>query len=122
MGIAKTLTRESGWKPDLIGRFTYDFGNGKREDDGVSLNGGYRQMTVELSALKRQDPLAFVINAFYSKTFEKDAHKPGDAMGVSATAVLAASPATSLQIGFSQIYRKKQEINGISLGDSGVVP
>ena len=116
--IAKTLTRESGWKPDLIGRLTYNFGNGKREDDGVPLNGGYREMTVELNALKRQDPLAFVVNAFYSKVFEKDSIKPGDVVGVSATALLAASPATSLQIGFSQVYRKKQENNGISLAGS----
>lgn len=118
VGIAKTLARESGWKPDLIGRFTYNFGNGKRQDGGVPLAGGYRQVTAELDALKRQDPLAFVVNAFYSRVFEKDFIKPGDIAGISATALLAASPATSLQIGFSQVYRKKQETNGISLAGS----
>ncbi|WP_052452541.1 hypothetical protein [Noviherbaspirillum autotrophicum] len=115
LGIAKTLTRESGARPDLVGRFTYNFGNGKRQDDGVPLNGGYRQMTAELIALKRQDPLAFVASAFYSKTFEKDGIRPGDTAGISLSANLAASPATSLQFGFSQVYRKKQENNGITL-------
>ena len=118
LGIAKTLTRESGWKPDLVGRFTYNFGNGKRQDNGVSLNGGFRQITAELLALKRQDPLAFVASAFYGKSFEKDGIRPGDAAGITLSANLAASPATSLQFGFSQVYRKKQETNGITLEGS----
>ncbi|HJV51748.1 MAG TPA: hypothetical protein VJ652_09830 [Noviherbaspirillum sp.] len=118
LGIAKTLTRENGWKPDLVGRFTYNFGNGKRQDDGVSLNGGFRQITAELLALKRQDPLAFVASAFYGKSFEKDGIRPGDAAGITLSANLAASPATSLQFGFSQVYRKKQETNGITLEGS----
>lgn len=118
LGIAKTLMRESGAKPDLVGRFTYNFGNGKRQDDGVPLNGGFRQMTAEIIALKRQDPLAFVASTFYSKAFEKDGVRPGDAAGISLSATLAASPATSLQFGFSQVYRKKQETNGLTLEGS----
>lgn len=118
LGIAKTLARESGWKPDLIGRVSYNFGNGKRLDDGISLGGGFRQLSAELVALKRQDPLAFVASAFYGKTFEKDALKPGDTASISLSALLAASPATSLQFGFSQIHRGKLENNGIKLAGS----
>ncbi len=115
LGIAKTLMQESGWKPDVIGRLAYNFGNGKRQDGSVVLNGGYRQISAEAVALKRQDPLAFVASASYSKVFEKDSIKPGDAVSMSLAALLAASPATSLQLGFSQVYRKKQEINGLPL-------
>jgi hypothetical protein len=118
LGVAKTLTRESGWKPDLIGRLTYNVGNGKRENSGVLMPGGFRQFQAELVALKRQDPLAFVGSVFYGKTFEEDGIRPGDAMGLSLSALLAASPSTSLQFGFSQIHRDKQELNGIRLPGS----
>lgn len=118
LGIAKTLTREKGWKPDLIGRLTYNFGNGKRQDGGLTLNGGYRQVTAELVGLKRQDPLAFVVSTFYSKVFEKEGIKPGDSAGVSLSTLLAASPATSLQFGFSQLYRRKQQTGGTTVPGS----
>ena len=118
IGIAKTLARESGWRPDLIGRVSYNFGNGKRLDGTVDLGGGFRQLQGELVAIKRQDPLAFVASAFYGKTFEEDGIKPGNAMGFSLSALLAASPATSLQFGFSQVYRQKQELNGVTVNGS----
>jgi hypothetical protein len=118
LGIAKTLVRESGWRPDLIGRLTYNFGNGRRQDGTLSLGSGFRQVQGELVALKRQDPLAFVASTFYSRAFEKDGIKPGDAAGFSLASVLAASPATSLQLGFAQIYRREQENNGLKVRGS----
>jgi hypothetical protein len=118
IGIAKTLLRESGWRPDLIGRVSYNFGNGKRREGTVDLGGGFRQLQGEFVAIKRQDPLAFVASAFYAKSFEDDGIKPGNAMGFSLSALLAASPATSLQFGFSQIYRQEQELNGVTVNGS----
>lgn len=118
LAVAKTLTRENGWRPDLIGRLTYNTGSGRRQDNGVPLIGGHRQVQAELVAIKRQDPLAFVAGAFYAKSFEKDSIKPGDAAGLSLTAVLAASPATSLQFGFTQVHRQRQEFNGAKLAGS----
>lgn len=115
LGMAKTLMRESGWKPDLIGRLSYNFGNGKRQTSGVDLGSGFRQVHAEFVVLKRQDPLAFVASTFYNKTFEKDSIKPGDVAGVTLATLLAASPATSLQLAFSQIHRKQQELNGARL-------
>lgn len=118
LGVAKTLVREKGWQPDLIGRVIYNFGNGKQEDGGVQLGGGFRQVQGELVALKRQDPLAFVGSVFYNKSFEKNALTPGDATGFSLGTLLAASPATSLQLKFSQFYRQKLEQNGIKIPGS----
>lgn len=118
LGMAKTFSREKGWQPDLIGRMTYNIGNGKRVDGNVNLGNGYRQLQAEVLALKRQDPLAFVASANYSKVFEKDSIKPGDAVGLSLAAILAASPSTSLQFGFSQTFRQKQEIGGLSIPGS----
>lgn len=116
VGLAKTFAREKGWQPDLIGRLTYDPGNGKQLGvDNVVHSRGYRQLQAELVALKRQDPLAFVASASYAKVFERDSIKPGDAIGFSLAAVLAASPSTSLQFGFSQTFRQKQEQYGLKI-------
>ncbi|MDB5764642.1 MAG: transporter [Herminiimonas sp.] len=118
VGIAKTLTREKAWQPDIIGRLNYNFGTGRQQDASIILGSGYRQLQAEVVALKRQDPLAFTASASYAKVFEKDGIKPGDATILSLGAVLAASPATSLQLAFSQIYRQKQEQNGIKIAGS----
>lgn len=112
VGLAKTFMREKGPLPDLIGRVSLNTGTGKRTDGQVSLGSGYRQLTGELVALKRQDPLAFFASASYGHVFERDGIKPGAVTGLSIGTVLAASPATSLQFGFSQVHRRRQEING----------
>ncbi len=118
LGVAKTLFRERGAIPDLVGRLSYSFGNGSRSDGDVALLGGTRQLQAELTAIKRQDPLAFVATVFYGKAFEKDAIRPGDSAGLSLSAILAASPATSLQFGFSQIHRREQENSGMKIPGS----
>lgn len=118
LGIAKTLMREEGWKPDVISRATYDFGNGERRDGTIGLNGGYRELQLELVGIKRQDPLAFVGSVFVAKSFEEDDILPGNVAGFSLTAVLAASPATSLQFGFTQVHREEQEMGGREIDGS----
>ncbi|WP_413437312.1 transporter [Sulfuriferula sp. GW1] len=112
VGVAKTLARERGWRPDLIGRFTYIVGNGDRVNNGVALPAGNPAAQVQLVALKRQDPLAFVGSLSYQKAFEKDQIRQGDQIGFSVGTVLAASPQTSLQFSFSQTFVQKLQING----------
>lgn len=112
VGVAKTLTRERGWRPDIIGRLTYTVGSGKQSDNGVPLPGGNPAAQVQLVAVKRQDPLAFVGSLSYQKSFEKDHIKQGDQIGFSLGASLASSPQTSLQFSFSQTFAQKAEING----------
>lgn len=113
LGVAKTLLREKGARPDLIGRLTYNTGTGRRSDGNVSLPGGFRGLTGEIVALKRQDPLAFFASAAYGVSREEDGIKPGDLASLTFGTVLAASPDTSLQFGFSQVHRQKQELNGV---------
>jgi hypothetical protein len=115
VGLARTFFRERGFRPDLVGRLTYNAGNGKRQSGIVGFNGGFRELQAEVVALKRQDPLAFTASLFYSKIFEEDSVKPGDGTGITLGATLAASPATSLQFAFSQVYRQKQELNGMKI-------
>jgi hypothetical protein len=115
VGLAKTLLREARWRPDIVGRLTYQFGNGRRQEDLLAFGGGFRQLQGELVALKRQDPLGFTASVFYSRVFERDAVKPGDVASYSLGAALAASPATSLQLNFSQIWRKRQQTAGVKV-------
>lgn len=112
VGVAKTLTRERGWRPDLIGRLTYIAGNGDRLSDGIVLPAGNPAAQVQLVALKRQDPLAFVGALSYQKAFEKDQIKRGGQTGFSVGTALAASPQTSLQFSFSQTFEQALELNG----------
>jgi len=118
VGVAKTLTRERGWRPDLIGRVTYIVGNGDRLSDGIVLPAGNPAAQVQLVALKRQDPLAFVGSLSYQKAFEKDQIKRGDQAGFSVGTMLAASPQTSLQFSFSQTFEQKLELDGNKLPGS----
>ena len=112
IGLAKTLLQEKGALPDVIGRVTYNTGSGKRTDNRVNLGNGFRQLSGEVVALKRQDPLAFYAGLGYSHVFERGNDKPGDTTSLALGTVLAASPATSLEFGFTQIYRKESEVNG----------
>lgn len=112
VGIARTFLREKGWGPDLIGRFSYNAGNGRLADDLLAFSGGYRQLQAQLIALKRQDPLAFTVDASFIKTFERRGLQPGNGLSVSAGVALAASPETSLQLNYRQVWRDDVKLAG----------
>ena len=113
VGLAKTLLQEgSGWWPDVIARITWDADTGKTQDNGVFLGGGFNAVSGSLSAVKRQDPLAFVAGVSYGKTFENDDIEPGDEVGFSLGTVLAASPETSLSFFFNQTFADDTKIDG----------
>ena len=113
VGLAKTLFREQSWRPDLVGRLSYNFGSGRKPTSLLGFSGGYRQLQGQLIALKRQDPLAFTAEASYYRFFESDGTKPGDIAILGLVAALAASPETSLQLGFTQLWRGDIEVQGI---------
>jgi hypothetical protein len=112
LGLAKTLLREGRWWPDLIGRVTWDTATGERRDHGVVLNGDFDEIRGSLTALKRQDPLAFVGAVSYQTAFEQDDVDPGDELGFSIGTVLAASPETSLRLALSQAFVQEAEVDG----------
>jgi hypothetical protein len=68
--------------------------------------------------VKRQDPLAFVGGLGVSRAFEKDGIEPGDSLTLSASAVLAASPATSLRFGVVQQFAAETKLDGDEIGGS----
>ncbi len=121
IGIAKTIVREQGWRPDLIGRVTYNTGSGDMKNNNVPLSGGFSSVTGQLVALKRQDPLAFTASASYQKTFENNNIEPGDELSFNLGAFLATSPDTSLQLSLQQSFADDVKVNGRVVKDSDQV-
>jgi hypothetical protein len=121
VGLAKTVVRESGWRPDLIARVTYDSNTGQKRNNGVPLDAGINELIGEVDLLKRQDPLAFVASGFYLKSFEDNSSKPGDQFGATLGAFLAASPETSLRFQLQQTFANDAKINGQVINDSDQV-
>lgn len=119
IGLARQILAEKGWRPDAVLRVTYNTGSGEREDSGISLSGGFPQLRGGLTFLKRQDPLAFVAGLSYAKNYKANNIEPGDEIGFSLGAVLAASPETSLQFGFQQTFSQDTKIDGRRIPESG---
>jgi Putative MetA-pathway of phenol degradation len=122
VGLAKTLLQEgAGWWPDMIARVTWDADTGKTRDNGVLLGGGFNELSGSLSAVKRQDPLAFVGGVSYAKAFENDDIEPGEEVGFSLGTVLAASPETSLSFFFNQTFADDTKVDGDKINGSDQV-
>lgn len=120
VGLAKTLFREDGWKPDLIGRFVWNTSTGDESDNGVSLGSGFDELSASLTALKRQDPLAFTASLGYTKTLEKNNSQPGDQYSLSLGTSIAASPSTSLSFTLSQVFAQEAKLNGKDIPGSEI--
>jgi hypothetical protein len=119
VGAAKTLLRENGgWWPDLIGRLYWDTDTGKSRDNGVVLGGGFNEVGGSLSAVKRQDPLAFVGGVSYEKAFENNGIEPADELGFSIGTFLAASPETSLRFVLNQQFANEFKVDGDTIDGS----
>jgi hypothetical protein len=121
VGFATTLMRERGWRPDLVGRVTWDTDTGDQVDGIVPMGVGYNELRFGLTALKRQDPLAFTASLSYATTFEKNDIKPGDEWGLLLGVSLAASPETSLSLALVQTFSQELEINGNRIAGSDQV-
>jgi hypothetical protein len=121
LGLAKGLLHERGWWPNLIGRVTWDTDSGETSDDGLALGGGFNELQGSLTMTKRQDPLVFIGSVSYGTTFEKDDINPGDQLGFSVGALLAASPETSLNIILNQTFVNELEVGDRALSGSDLV-
>lgn len=119
VGVAATLLREEGWRPDVIARVTWDTATGEETDGDLVIGESFNEVRSSLTLLKRQDPLAFVGTFFYEAAFEKDDVDPGDSFGFGVQAVLASSPETSLSLGFQQSFGQDVEVGGRRIDNSG---
>jgi len=104
LGVSKQFVTERAGRPSLLGSLTWKSVTGQHELNRLSTGTGFPQLQAALTAVKRQDPLVFFGTASYSWNFERDRSgtevDPGDSVGVRAGALLAASPETSLRVGF----------------------
>lgn len=120
VGLAKTLFRERGWRPDLIARVEWDSDTGQT-NNGLPLGTGFDEITGSLTGLKRQDPLAFVGRFAYRSAFERNGIEPGDELQFSLGAILAASPDTSLSATLEQTFDREIRVNGQDIPGSDEV-
>jgi hypothetical protein len=112
LGLAKTILRDSGWRPDLVGRISWDTATGRERDGEVFLGDSFHEIGLDLTATKRLDPLVFVGGASYQTALRRGGVRPGDQLGVSLGALLAASPEASLRFFFDQTYIDETRIGG----------
>ncbi|MDJ0862654.1 MAG: transporter [Gammaproteobacteria bacterium] len=112
LGLAKTLVRERGWRPDLVGRVAWDTATGDQFDDDIALGIGFHELQLSLTALKRQDPLAFSGTLSYEKAYEKNDINPGDEWGATIGVSLAASPQTALSAALVQRFISSSKVDG----------
>ncbi|MBV8457985.1 MAG: hypothetical protein JO122_15370 [Acetobacteraceae bacterium] len=116
IGFSKTLMHEHGWLPDLIGRISYEAPTGPKVSNGVALPGsGQEKLAFSLTALKRQDPLAFVASAGYAKAFTYENFNPGDQLSFSGGVYLATSPETTLFGVLQQSFVQSPTVNGVTV-------
>jgi hypothetical protein len=118
VGFAKTVLRQDHWWPDLVARLTWDSDSGDRVAGDIPLGIGFSELRGSLTALARQDPLAFTASLSYETSFEKDSIEPGDELGVSFGVSLAASPETSLNMALVQSFSQETRIAGRNIPGS----
>jgi hypothetical protein len=112
VGLAKTLRREDLWRPDLVGRITWDTDSGRAQENGVPLGGGFHELRGSLTAIKRQDPLVFVGGLSYEHVFEKDQIQPGRILSANFGSFIALSPETSLRLQLFGSYQNETRFLG----------
>lgn len=109
IGLARTLLREAGRRPDLIARVTWDTRTGRDRD---RISSGFDELRFSFTAIKRQDPLVFVGALAYEHVLERGDVQPGAALLPSVGAFVALSPQTSMRFLLSQSFRQEQELGG----------
>lgn len=118
VGLAKTILRESLWRPDLVARITWDTNSGKFSENGLSLGGGFNEFRGSLTAIKRQDPIAFVGGLSYEHSLEEDQIEPGPAISANFGSFIALSPETSIRLLVSGAYQNETRLSGDDIDGS----
>lgn len=118
LSLAKTLLREEGWRPDLVGRFAWHAPTAQRQSGGVALGGGFHGFEGELLAVKRLDPLVFVASGSAATFLRRGRIEPGNQYAFSLGAFLATSPETSIRMEIQQGYVEETRVDGQRLPGS----
>lgn len=119
IGFLKTITKERGYRPDLIALVAFDADTA--DNTNPAIGSGAEETTLGLNATKRQDPLAFTFGLSHTVANSDDEFQAGPVTQFSAGTVLAASPYTSLHIGFTQFHSGEFEIGGENIDGSSTI-
>jgi hypothetical protein len=112
VGLAKTILREGLWRPNLVGRITWDTNSGKLSENGLSLGGGFNEFRGSLTAIKTQDPMVFVGGLSYEHSIEEEQFKPGPIISANLGSFIAISPETSIRFLISGAYQDESKLSG----------
>lgn len=117
VGLAKTLVRESGWRPDIVGRVTWETGLGG-DEPGATPDLASEALSGSLTFVKRADPLVLIGTTSYRTTLGDEGLVSGDQFGFSLGTAFAASPHTTLFATVSNQFVSEAEFNGEPLAGS----
>ena len=118
VALTKQVLRERMWVPDLLAGIRWKSTSGTAEfdpsSDDVSTGTGFNSLTGSLTAVKSKDPLVFFGGVSYTHNFsaEKEGSdiSPGNELGFSLGAILAASPDTSIRLVYRHEFTEESEI------------
>jgi len=109
--LDKELVHEGEWIPNLIASVGWlsDVG---RSHNSPAIGGGFNEVSLGLSAFKRQDPLVFTSAFRYTHSFAEGGITPGDTYTAATAVLFAVSPETSLTFGPQLSFTNKTEAGG----------
>ena len=114
LGVSKQLA--TARRGGLLGSLVWKSASGQHELGRLSPGSGFHQLQAALTAVTREDPLVFFVTPSYSWVFERERSgadvDPGDAIGLKAGTLLAASPETSLRLSFELNHAARTRVAG----------
>lgn len=124
--LSRQLTQDRGSWPGVIASLAWLSRTGQDGFDGkVPTGGGFDVAQVGLTAVKRHDPLVFYGGLSYASPRSREIFgfqvAPGDTVGVRLGSILAASPATSVNVGLNLGFVSATRLNGQRVPESDTV-
>ena len=100
----------------LLGSLVWKSASGEHELGRLSPGSGFPSLQAALNVVAREDPLVFFLSPSYTWVYEREKSgldvNPGDAIGLKAGTLLAASPETSLRGSFELSRVARTRIGG----------
>lgn len=129
--LQKQVFHERGWLPDVLLNLSYKAATGSTSltafqpatfPFGVGTGSGFNSLSGGVTALKRQDPLVFLAGFNYTHNFPNTIggvqQSVGDVYTFRTEAILAASPDTSLRVGWLENWQQQSSFAGTSIPGS----
>lgn len=127
--LSHQFLAEHGAMPALIGAVSWRFPTGgdpfRASVTSVASGGGTHQAIARVTALKTVDPLVLFTSLSYAANLSRQERfgrvHPGNSINWQLGTLLAVSPETSLNFGFSQQFRSRTNVDGVPIpGSDGV--